>query len=217
MKKGILAIILMFGSILAIAQNYGTKGQNYGIDINPNDGFSEKLKKASEATYSILCDFEQTKYMSVLAKPVNSKGQFYYTRADNICLEYSVPKGNIIVMSNGKFKIVNSGKTIIVSNKTNPMMRQLNGMLTACMTGNISLFGSESITKYYESDNAYTVVITPTSNRVKTHIKQIILSFDKQNMTLLTMQMDENETDYTKYEFKAKKLNCNIPQEKFKI
>lgn len=210
MKRHIITTILIF-VVMSVC------GQNYGERIDPNKGFSEKLKSASEKTETISCDFNQTKYMSVLTKPVTSKGRFYYKREQNICLEYSAPQGNAVVMSSGRFKMVNAGNTTVIDNKANPMMRQLSEMLTACMTGNIELFGADATTDFYESAMLYTVVITPTNRRVKAYIKQIVLSFDKQDMTLSMMRMNENGSDYTVYEFKAKKINVPVSEAKFKI
>lgn len=209
MKK-IITLAMLLATLSAWGQNYGTK-------IDPNDGFSDKLKKASATTRTITCGFEQTKHMSVLEKPAVSKGRFYYRPQQDICLEYSSPQGNMIVMSGGKLKIVNAGKSMIVDNQANPMMRQLSDMLTACMTGDIEMFGWEAVTEYFESAGLYTVVITPSNRRVKAYLKQIILSFDKRDMTLSAMRMSENDTDYTIYEFRDKILNGAIPEDKFKI
>ena len=191
--------------------------QNYGNKVDPSKGFIEKLKVAGEKTQSILCSFNQTKYMAVLTKPNISSGIFYYKKEQNICLEYTLPKGNLIVMSQGKFKIVSEEKTTILEMKSNPMMQQMGIMLTACMTGDLKLFGSDSQTEYYESKLYYTVIIMPNDKKLKKYLKQIILKFDKKDMTLETMLMKENDTDYTQYEFKDKKLNSTIDPDKFKI
>lgn len=208
--RAILSFLLILGVTVAMGQSFGTK-------IDPNREFSEKLKMASERTNTILCDFDQTKFLSVLSNTSKTRGKFYFKKAQNICLEYSVPQGNVIIMNGTKFKMVANGKTTVVGMKSNPMMRQLGGMLSACMTGNLSLFGKESVTEYYESSSHYTVVVTPTSSRVKSHMKQIILQFDKKDMTLSMMKMLENDTDYTLYEFKNKKLNTEIDESKFAI
>jgi len=82
--------------------------------------------------------------MSVLAKTNKSKGKFFYKKAQKICLEYTNPQGNLIVMNGVKFKIQTNGKATVVKMNSNPMMRQMGDMLTACMTGNLNLFGNQS-------------------------------------------------------------------------
>lgn len=209
MKK-IAVIVLMMFTISAF-------GQEYGKSIEPTAEFGLKLKQASDKVISITCDFTQTKRMAVLAKENVSKGKFYYKRVNNICLEYSLPEGNCIVMNDEKFKITNLGKTNIVSNKSNPMMRQMSSMLSACMVGDLNVFGKESVATYYESEKAYTVIVTPTNKRAKNYMKEIVLCFDKKDMTLLSMRICENDTDFTFYEFKNKVLNSTIPDTKFVI
>ncbi len=209
MKSKLLALMLLC-STAACAQNYGNK-------IDPSRGFSERLKSASDRTQSITCDFEQVKFMSVLAKTNKSKGKFFYKKAQKICLEYTNPQGNLIVMNGVKFKIQTNGKATVVKMNSNPMMRQMGDMLTACMTGNLNLFGNQSVSEYFENQSHYTVVITPTNRRVKSYLKQIVLRFDKGDMTLSSMRMNENDTDYTLYEFSDKRLNANVDDDKFKI
>lgn len=209
MKSILFACMLLFTT--------GAFAQNYGSKIDPSRGFSERLKNASERTQTITCDFEQVKYMSVLAKSNKSKGKFFYKKAQKICLDYSVPQGNMVVMNGAKFKIQTNGKATVVRMNSNPMMRQMGNMLTACMTGNLNLFGSQAVTEYYENQSYYTVVISPTNRRVKGYLRQIVLRFDKDDMTLSSMRMNENDTDYTLYEFSGKRLNANVDEDKFKI
>lgn len=209
MKRMFFAIMLLC-TTAAFAQNYGNK-------IDPSRGFSERLKSASDRTQTITCDFEQVKYMSVLANTNKSKGKFYYKKTQKICLEYTNPQGNLIVMNGVKFKIQTNGKATVVKMNSNPMMRQMGNMLTACMTGNLDLFGNQSVSEYYENQSYYTVVISPTNRRVKSYLKQIVLRFDKDDMTLSSMKMNENDTDYTLYEFSDKKLNGNVDDDKFNI
>lgn len=211
MRIALLLITLFFTTSQALFS------QNYGNKIDPNQGFSKKLKEAGNKTQTITCDFNQTKCMAVLAKPNLSKGTFFYQKEQNICLEYTSPKGNLIVMSNGKFKIIADGKKNVVDMKSNPMMRQMGSMLSGCMTGNLDLFGKESTTEYFESTSTYTVLITPSNKRVKKYLQNIVLVFDKSDMTLNSMMMQENATDYTKYDFHQKKLNSEIQIDKFKI
>ena len=209
MKKMFFAFMLLC-TTAAFAQNYGNK-------IDPSRGFSERLKSASDRTQTIICDFEQVKYMSVLANTNKSKGRFFYKKAQKICLEYTNPQGNLIVMNGVKFKIQTNGKATVVKMNSNPMMRQMGNMLTACMTGNLDLFGNQSVSEYYENQSYYTVVISPTNRRVKSYLKQIVLRFDKDDMTLSSMKMNENDTDYTLYEFSGKRLNGNVDDDKFNI
>ena len=206
-------LLITFGILCSISGF----SQSFGNKIDPANGFSEKLKTAGEKTQSITCNFNQTKHLAVLTKANVSTGKFFFKKEQNICLEYTIPTGNLIVMSGGKFKIVADGKTNVVDMRSNPMMRQMGAMLTACMTGDIQLFGSDSNTEYFETSTTYTVVISPNNRRVKKYLKQIVLTFDKQDMTLNSMQMKENDTDFTQYQFSDKKLNSSFGDDKFKI
>ncbi|MEG0500158.1 MAG: outer membrane lipoprotein carrier protein LolA [Rikenellaceae bacterium] len=209
MKK-ILLIIMLLASSMAW-------GQEYGKTIDPKTGFNSRLKEASDKINTIICDFTQTRRMAMIAKENSSKGKFYYKKSSDICLDYTVPEGNMIVMNSEKFKISTAGKTNIISNKSNPMMRQMNGMLTACLTGDLNLLSKESEVNYYESEKAFTVVVKPLNKRAKSYMQQIVLCFDKKDMTLISMRICESDTDYSLYEFRNKVFNSAVSDETFKI
>ena len=126
-------------------------GQDYGKEINPDAGFKKKLKEYSAKTQSIEAEFSQVKTLSVLSSSINSKGFFYYVSGEGIAMEYSSPQGDLMVMNSEKFKMVNGGKSTIVGLSSNPLMRQLNQMLTACFIGDLKMFEKGSDVTYFEA------------------------------------------------------------------
>lgn len=200
--------------VLALLCAMPLRADGYGVKIVSPQALGAKIGEAGAKTRTIECDFDQQRVMSILAKPDLAKGKFYYSEG-RMALHYSLPAGKSIVMSGQRFTLTENGKTVGVDMKSNPVMRQMSNMLTACMTGDLALFGKEAATEYWESDTAYTIVITPTNRRAKSHIAQIVLQFDKRDMTLVSMRMVENATDYTEYTFKNKKINDDISADKF--
>ncbi len=200
MINKILAIIILLSINVFVAS-----AQNYGRELKDINELSLKLKKAGEKTNSIICDFKQTKNMKVLAKPAISKGTFTYKESE-IRLDYIIPSGDYIYLSEDKFKISNNGKTTIITSKFNPMLKHLRAMLNSCMTGDLTKLQQGGKIDYFYNNNSYVLVINSNS-KLSNYLQKIVLIFDSADMTLNSMQMCENETDYTLYEFFNKKIN----------
>ncbi len=196
--NGLITRFLLLGVILAawtpaVAQT-GTE-------------FAERLAQQSAKINTIVCDFVQTRHLSVLAEPVEQRGRFFYKREGNICLLYDKPEGDRIVMSDGRFKMVVGGKQTVVGMNSNPMLRQMNGMFSACMTGDVRLLEAGAKTTYSSHGNEYRVEIVPVRGQSRGAVSRITLSFDRDDMTLTGMRMDEANGDYTLYEFRNKRFN----------
>lgn len=183
--------------------------------IDAADGFAEKLAALSARIETITCSFVQTKHMSVIAGDVVSPGKFYYRRPGNICLEFLEPAGDMIVMDGRRFKIVAMGKKNVVDMESNPMLRQMTAVLEACMTGDVEKMGADSSIEYFEGADIYEVVIVPKNRRAKNYIKAITLTFDKKDMSLSRLRMDEHSGDYTEYRFSDKRFNTAVDSSKF--
>jgi outer membrane lipoprotein-sorting protein len=166
---------------------------------------------------TIECDFTLTRTMSVMASDVVSEGRFYYLRREGISLDFTKPAGDEITMGREKFKIVSSGKTSIVKIDSNPMLRQLQRMLTACMTGDITMLREGSNITLSAEDNNYIVTLTPSDRKAKNIVKLITLIFEKQNMSLVTLRMEEASGDISQYKFFNKKFNEDIDPSRFYV
>ncbi|MCC8036410.1 MAG: outer membrane lipoprotein carrier protein LolA [Rikenellaceae bacterium] len=179
--------------------------------------FGEKLREQSQTIRTIRCEFTQVRHMSVLAGDARSSGRFYYQREGNICLEFDRPAGDMIVMNGERFKIVTDGRRNVVSMNSNPMLKQLKNMLTACMTGDIKLLEAGSEVTYQETPQGYRLTICPSNRKARNQVSAIVLTFDKGDMSLVTLRMEEPSGDYTEYTFTKKIFNSTVDDSVFDI
>jgi outer membrane lipoprotein-sorting protein len=120
-------------------------------------------------------------------------------------------------MGRERFRIVSSGKTSIVKLDSNPMLGQLKRMLTACMTGDVATLKEGSQLSFSDKGDSYAVTVTPDNRRAKNMVKLITLTFEKQNMSLTEMKMEEASGDVSLYRFYNKKFNKGIDPAHFEI
>lgn len=202
-------IVALLGHCLA--------AQDYGVRIDPKSGFEARLTASGAATRSIVCRMKMVRRSAMLSGTVETEGTFYYSRPGRICMLFDHPKGDLLLISNGTIKSVTGGHTTVASSARNPAIRQVNDMITSCMTGNVSFWEKSSTTEYYEDATAYTVVITPTAQRVQRYISRMVLRFDKADMTLDTLTMHEKSGDLTTYTYHGKQVNAEIDPSVFNL
>lgn len=179
--------------------------------------FSRRLSEETARVQSIACDFEQVKYIDIFDEKVTSRGRFYFRKEDKICLAYTSPVDYRMVINGTKLKIVSEGKTNVVNLGSNPLMNEMQGMLAACMVGDLSRLSAGYEVEYFEGASLYEVVIRPTNPSVQAYLRSITIRFDKQDMSVQTLRLAETEKDYTEYEFTHKQYNTLADDEKFTV
>lgn len=206
--KKILGLLLIFLCINGFADSSEGKLESE---------FELKFEEYSKLIKTIQCDFTQEKTMRVLEKPVLMKGSFYYDSCGDICLNYKIPSGNKIIFCGENFLMSNSGNKTVAALSSNPMLSQLSEMLTACMTGNISMFRVGWKINYAENNDEYIITLTPTNKKVARMVSNIVLHFVKTDMTLSQMKMTERDENISAYKFFNKVLNKELKPKVFTL
>lgn len=190
--------------------------QNYGQKISDSTAFLERLKSVNASTQTIESDFTMTKRVAIMSDLQKSFGRFYFKREGaKICLDYTEPKGNKVIISDEDFIIVTGGKASKMNATQNPAIAQMKNMIWACMTGDFMPLGERSETTYYENNEDFTIVILPANRRVKRYMSEIVLQFSKSDMTMSTMKITEANGDYSHYEYTNKRVNIVVDDNKF--
>lgn len=199
----LLTIALLLGCTVS-AQNISTQEQ-----------FENELKLKNESVTTIKCHFIQTREMSVLQNVVQKDGTFYFQRPGNMLLSFD--DGDYIKMTEEWFEMKTGESTTTTKVSSNPMLRNLSTILSACVVGNfdqmIRGFSIEVESKLDE----WVVIMTPQRGKAASKISQIVLHFDRETMSLNMLKMVEKNGDYTMYSFSDKKFNVAIDGELFKI
>jgi outer membrane lipoprotein-sorting protein len=155
--------------------------------------------------------------MGFAASDVVSEGRFHYLRGAGISLEFTKPAGDLITMGRERFRIVSAGRSSVVRLDSNPMLKQLQRMLTACMTGDVEMLREGSTLTFEDAGAEFVVTITPSDRRAKNMVRLVTLTFEKQNMSLTTLRMEEASGDVSLYRFFNKKFNDPIDPARFEV
>lgn len=201
MKYRLLCILMCFGIFLS------ANAQENSLNDNK---FINELENKTSTIQTITCKFTQTQSLSVLSNKVVKSGMFYYKRPEQILLMFD--NGDYIKITSENFQMKNGNKVNEMKVDSNPMLRELKKILSACMTGDVINTTKDFQHELKQGEANYTVVLNPKKKRAASKIKEIMLVFDKKDMCLSKMKMTQPNGDYTLYEFFEKKLNSQIKQ-----
>ncbi|MCL1821307.1 MAG: outer membrane lipoprotein carrier protein LolA [Prolixibacteraceae bacterium] len=182
------------------------------VEVESERDFLQKLAANNAKTETIVCNFEQEKHVSMLAKPVEMNGTFFYKRGNRIFMHYDNPKNDKLILNEESFFIVANGNITRTDAKSNPGMKMLKEMLTACMTGDLEQFSGASRSKLslFESAKNYVAVVEIEDKRIKKYLEKMTLTFEKSDLSLFELKIDEAHGNFTKYKFSNKKFNQPI-------
>lgn len=188
----------------ASAQNDSTEEQ-----------FERELKLKNESVTSIKCHFLQTREMSVLQNVVRKEGTFYFQRPGNMLLSFN--DGDYIKMTEEWFEMKTGENTTTTKISSNPMLRNLSTILSACVVGDFAQMIRGFSIQVQSQAKQWVVIMTPQRGKAASKISQIVLHFDRETMSLNTLKMVEKSGDYTMYGFSNKQFNVAIDGKLFKI
>lgn len=188
----------------ASAQNGSTQEQ-----------FESELRLKNERVTSIKCHFIQTREMSVLQNVVRKEGAFYFQRPGNMLLSFN--DGDYIKMTEEWFEMKTGENTTTTKISSNPMLRNLSTILSACVVGDFAQMIRGFSIQVQSQAKQWEVIMTPQRGKAASKISQIVLHFDRETMSLNTLKMVEKSGDYTMYGFSNKQFNVAIDGKLFKI
>jgi outer membrane lipoprotein-sorting protein len=212
MKKYRLFIltVFLFHGWLAVSQEKAAPMKNPQI-------FKQKLAEATRNTSSIESSFTQEKCMSVLSEKIQSKGKFYFRKKNMLRWEYTYPYSYILILNNGKILVKDEEKESHYDAASNKVFAEINTILLGCTQGTILNDDKKFRSSYYETAGNYFVKLLPKNKQLSDIISEIQIYFDKHDLSVTRLVMNEQSGDYTAIDFFAKRMNAIIPDEKFSV
>jgi outer membrane lipoprotein-sorting protein len=95
------------------------------------------------------------------------------------------------------------------------MFSEMNRFISGCIRGDILRNDKEYSAEYLESKNHFLVKLTPRNEKMREMLKLVEIWFDRNDLTVTGIKMTESGEDFTKIDFTNRKLNAEIPPEKF--
>lgn len=208
MFKNIAFIALLLISTFAFAQNTAMTSAE-------SKAFVTKISAETKEIKTLQSDFVQTKKMDFLDKNIVTQGRMSLKSPNTLSWKYTKPYQYSIIFKENKIFINDQGKKSSVDAKSKTF-EKINKLIVGSSNG--KMFNDpEFSVAYFKNGNFNIAKFTPKSAQLLKYIKQIELSFPKNQTTVSQVNMTEATGDTTNIVFKNTKINAPIPASEFSL
>ncbi|MGB0402856.1 MAG: LolA family protein [Salibacteraceae bacterium] len=188
-------------------------GQNFK-PVQNKVPFQNQLKEASQKTNSVTSTFTQVKFLSFMEEEVHSSGQFFFTKPNKVRWEYLLPSKYYIIINGNKIITFMNGKVNEIDASKNKSFSEINKIMLGSINGDIAQH-EDFESELFETENVYRLNLKPKVNALKEVMTEIVIWFDKSNMSVSKIKMMEASGDHSLITLENKKLNEAISPSKF--
>ncbi|MDR0756306.1 MAG: outer membrane lipoprotein carrier protein LolA [Tannerella sp.] len=177
----------------------------------------EKIMAASGKMESLICDFEQTKDLSVLSEQMVSKGKMYYRKNGKLRWEYLSPYSYTFILNDKKILLQTETGKNVIDIKSNRFFQETVKIMISGVDGS-GLTDFKSFTNsYYWSEKKWEIILKPVKKEMQQMFSSIKLTFDVDDFTVDCVTMEERNGDKTTIRLTDKKMNGTIEDRQFNI
>ena len=171
--------------------------------------FKQSVNSVALKITTITTDFTQYKHLDFLSKDIESSGKMFFKEPNLLKWQYKKPYNYSIIFKNGKILIDDEGKKSAVDAGNNKVFGKINKLIVGSVSGKM-FDDKEFIVSFYKSKTNNITRLLPKDATLKKYIKQIELTFDKEDHTVIQVKLIESSDDYTRIVLKNKTLNAKI-------
>jgi outer membrane lipoprotein-sorting protein len=176
--------------------------------------FKQSVAIMSKKIKTLSTDFVQYKHMDFLSKDIETSGKMIFKEPNTLLWQYKKPYSYSIIFKNGKILINDEGKKSSVDIGNSKLFGKINKLIVGSVSGN--LFDDKEFTMtYFKNKDQNITKFIPKDATLKKYIKQIELTFDKEDATVVQVKLLESSADYTRIVLKNKIINAKIDEAAF--
>ena len=176
--------------------------------------FKEDVNVVSKKIKTLSTDFIQYKHLDFLSKDIETSGKMFFKEPALLSWQYKKPYNYSIVFKNGKILINDEGKKSAVDIGNSKIFARINKLIVGSVSGN--MFDDKEFTiSYFKLKGQNLAKFIPKDATLKKYIKQIELTFDKEEATVVQVKLLESSDDYTRIVLKNKVINAKIDDSVF--
>ncbi len=176
--------------------------------------FKQDVNVVAKKIKTLTTDFVQYKHLDFLSKDIETSGKMVFKEPALLSWQYKKPYNYSIVFKNGKILINDEGKKSAVDIGNSKIFARINKLIVGSVSGN--MFDDKEFTiSYFKLKGQNLAKFIPKDATLKKYIKQIELTFDKEEATVVQVKLLESSEDYTRIILKNKVINAKIDDSVF--
>jgi len=174
----------------------------------------DEIIRFAENVKAVRAEFVQEKHLAILSKPILSKGVFYYQAPESLRWEYYSPVRNVLIMQGNRVRryIIKDDQIIEDAGANLQAMQIVFGEILSWIKG--QFFEHPHFTTEIKAEGK--ILLLPKSASFAKMIHKIELTLSEQPGILKSVLIYEDETSFTKLEFKNAELNPKLSPSFFK-
>jgi outer membrane lipoprotein-sorting protein len=176
----------------------------------------EDIRRESAKIKSVSAHFSQEKHMQILARPLVSKGLFYFQAPDSVRWEYTSPIRSILLMRKGDIRRYTIGSRGLVEDKGGSLeaMQIVLQEISQWSTGQFT--ANENFSAILKGGKGPKIILTPKERGLSSMIAriEITLSPDRPGV-IKSVKIIESEGNYTFFKFADVQINEKISESLF--
>ena len=198
----IIALILCFCNLSLLAQEQK-------MTETEIVSFKKTVKEVATKIQTLTTDFVQYKHLDFLSKDIETSGKMAFKEPNMLQWQYKKPYNYSIVFKNGKIFIDDQGKKSAMDVSSSKIFGKINKLIVGSVSGDM-FDDKEFVISYFKNKTNIITKFIPKDAALKKYIKQIELTFDKNDTTVIQVKLLESSEDYTRIVLKNKILNAKI-------
>ncbi len=188
--------------------------QEQKMDETETVVFKKAVNEVAKKIKTLSNDFTQFKHLDFLSKDIETSGKMLFKEPNLLLWQYVKPYKYSIVFKNGKININDDGKKNTMDASGSKIFAKINKLIIGSVSGDMFDDKEFAIT-YFKNKTQIITKLIPKDAALKKYIKQIELTFDKEEATVLQIKLLESSNDFTKILLKNKVLNAKIEDAAF--
>jgi outer membrane lipoprotein-sorting protein len=177
----------------------------------------ESIQKESAKIKSIKAQFTQSKHLKILARPLVSKGRFYFQSPDSVRWEYVSPVKSILLMNRDGIRRYTQGSRGLVEDASGSLqsmhviLKEIGQWTKGQFTAN------EHFTAILKKGREPMIIMTPREKGLAAMISRIVITLSSDRPGILkSVKIYENEGSHTLFEFSDVQINEKIAESLFR-
>ena len=174
----------------------------------------DQIKKTANTITSVQAEFTQKKHLEILARPMVSKGKFYFRAPRSLRWEYTSPLRSVLLMHGGTVtRYVKNDEQIIKDSSA-----RLQSMQVIIQEIALWMKGTFDANPAFKPSlmPGRKIVLTPRDKAMADIIQRIDLQLSATPGVIQSVVIYESRTSYTVLDFTRVTLNAAVPDSLFK-
>jgi outer membrane lipoprotein carrier protein len=177
----------------------------------------ESIEASSAKMKTLVCDFEQTKELSLLNEKMISKGKMLYRQDRYLRWEYLSPYVYTFVLNDKKILMQTGNSRNVVDVKSNKLFQEAVKIMMSSVNGKGLMDTKNFSAAYYRGERAWKIILVPLQKEMKKIFSLIELTLNVADYTVDQVKMEEPNGDSTLIRLWNKQFNLHIDDEKFAV